>query len=109
MKVVVVESPAKAKTINRYLGDDFKVLASYGHVCDLPSKDGSVLPDNDFEMKWQVSTGSEKHLKDIKEKYEQSNGKLFLQYQIRDTLETQQRELFEILNIFAEVYIESNY
>jgi len=65
MKVVVVESPAKAKTINRYLGADYKVLASYGHVCDLPSKDGSVLPDNDFEMKWQVSTGSEKHLKDI--------------------------------------------
>ena len=65
MKVVVVESPAKAKTINRYLGDDYKVLASYGHVCDLPSKDGSVLPDNDFEMKWQVSSGSEKHLKDI--------------------------------------------
>ena len=53
MKVVVVESPAKAKTINRYLGDGYKVLASYGHVCDLPSKDGSVLPDNDFEMKWQ--------------------------------------------------------
>ena len=65
MKVVVVESPAKAKTINRYLGDEFKVLASYGHVCDLPSKDGSVLPDNDFEMKWQISSGSEKHLKDI--------------------------------------------
>jgi len=65
MKVVVVESPAKAKTINRYLGDDYKVLASYGHVCDLPSKDGSVVPANDFEMKWQVSTGSEKHLKDI--------------------------------------------
>ena len=65
MKVVVVESPAKAKTINRYLGEEFKVLASYGHVCDLPSKDGSVLPDNDFEMKWQVSSGSEKHLKDI--------------------------------------------
>ena len=65
MKVVVVESPAKAKTINRYLGDDYKVLASYGHVCDLPSKDGSVLPDNDFEMKWQVSSGSEKHLRDI--------------------------------------------
>ena len=65
MKVVVVESPAKAKTINRYLGDGYKVLASYGHVCDLPSKDGSVLPDNDFEMKWQISSGSEKHLKDI--------------------------------------------
>ncbi|MDC3234990.1 type I DNA topoisomerase, partial [Candidatus Puniceispirillum sp.] len=65
MKVVVVESPAKAKTINRYLGDDYKVLASYGHVCDLPSKDGSVLPDAGFEMKWQISSGSEKHLKDI--------------------------------------------
>jgi DNA topoisomerase-1 len=65
MKVVVVESPAKAKTINRYLGDEYKVLASYGHVCDLPSKDGSVLPDNDFEMKWQISCGSEKYLKDI--------------------------------------------
>ena len=65
MKVVVVESPAKAKTINRYLGDGYKVLASYGHVCDLPSKDGSVLPENDFEMKWQISSGSEKHLKDI--------------------------------------------
>lgn len=65
MKVVVVESPAKAKTINRYLGDGFKVLASYGHICDLPSKDGSVLPDADFEMKWQISSGSEKHLKDI--------------------------------------------
>ncbi len=65
MKVVIVESPAKAKTINRYLGDGYKVLASYGHVCDLPSKDGSVSPDNDFEMKWQISSGSEKHLKDI--------------------------------------------
>ncbi len=65
MKVVVVESPAKAKTINRYLGDGYKVLASYGHICDLPSKDGSVLPDNNFEMKWQVSSGSDKHLKEI--------------------------------------------
>jgi DNA topoisomerase-1 len=66
MKLVIVESPAKAKTINRYLGDDYKVLASYGHVCDLPSKDGSVVPDDDFAMKWQVSSGSEKHLKEIK-------------------------------------------
>ncbi|MED5313536.1 MAG: type I DNA topoisomerase [Pseudomonadota bacterium] len=65
MKLVIVESPAKAKTINRYLGDDYKVLASYGHVCDLPSKDGSVLPDEDFEMKWQVSSGSEKQLTEI--------------------------------------------
>ena len=66
MKLVIVESPAKAKTINRYLGDDYKVLASYGHVCDLPSKDGSVSPDDNFAMKWQVSNGSEKHLNEIK-------------------------------------------
>ena len=65
MKLVIVESPAKAKTINRYLGDEYKVLASYGHVCDLPSKDGSVLPDEDFAMKWQVSSGSEKRIGEI--------------------------------------------
>ena len=58
MKVVVVESPAKAKTINKYLGKDYKVLASYGHVRDLPSKDGSVDPDNDFEMIWQADSKS---------------------------------------------------
>ena len=65
MKVVVVESPAKAKTINRYLGDDYKVVASYGHVRDLPAKDGSVLPDADFAMSWEVDGKSEKHLKTI--------------------------------------------
>ena len=57
MQVVVVESPAKAKTINKYLGKDFTVLASYGHVRDLPPKDGSVDPEADFEMKWQVQSG----------------------------------------------------
>ena len=67
MKVVVVESPAKAKTINRYLGDDYKVVASYGHVRDLPAKDGSVLPDNDFAMSWEVDGKSEKHIKTILE------------------------------------------
>lgn len=65
MNVVIVESPAKAKTINKYLGKDYKVLASYGHVRDLPSKDGSVLPDNDFEMAWDVDTQSAKRLKEI--------------------------------------------
>ena len=50
MNIVIVESAAKAKTINKYLGSDFKVIASYGHVRDLPSKDGSVEPDKDFEM-----------------------------------------------------------
>ena len=56
MKIVVVESPAKAKTINKYLGKDYKVLASYGHIRDLPSKDGSVDPDNDFDMVWQADS-----------------------------------------------------
>src|ERR1700757_3971958 len=65
MKVVVVESPAKAKTINRYLGPDYTVLASYGHVRDLPSKDGSVRPDEDFAMSWDVDAKSAKRLADI--------------------------------------------
>ncbi|MBR9863209.1 MAG: type I DNA topoisomerase [Rhodobacteraceae bacterium] len=67
MPVVVVESPAKAKTINKYLGDDFTVLASYGHVRDLPPKDGSVDTDNDFEMKWEVASDSQKHIRAIAE------------------------------------------
>src|SRR6516165_2680235 len=65
MKVVVVESPAKAKTINKYLGNDYKVVASYGHVRDLSAKDGSVLPDSDFAMSWEVDGKSEKHLRTI--------------------------------------------
>ncbi|HZY67820.1 MAG TPA: DNA topoisomerase, partial [Devosia sp.] len=65
MKLVVVESPAKAKTITKYLGKDYEVLASYGHVRDLPSKDGSVLPDEDFAMSWEVDTASRKRLADI--------------------------------------------
>ena len=65
MNVVIVESPAKAKTINKYLGSDYTVLASYGHVRDLPSKDGSVRPDEDFEMTWDVDTKSRKRLNEI--------------------------------------------
>ncbi|MEM8753985.1 MAG: toprim domain-containing protein, partial [Pseudomonadota bacterium] len=67
MPVVVVESPAKAKTINKYLGSDFTVLASFGHVRDLPPKDGSVDPDNGFEMKWEVASDSQKHVRAIAE------------------------------------------
>jgi DNA topoisomerase I len=67
MKVVVVESPAKAKTINKYLGSDYKVVASYGHVRDLPAKDGSVVPDSDFAMSWEVDGKSEKHVRTIVE------------------------------------------
>src|SRR4051812_19952096 len=65
MQVVIVESPAKAKTINKYLGDGYKVVASYGHIRDLPPKDGSVRPDEDFAMDWEVDTNSQKHLKGI--------------------------------------------
>lgn len=67
MAVVVVESPAKAKTINKYLGPGYTVLASYGHVRDLPPKDGSVDPDHDFEMKWEVASDSAKHIRAIAE------------------------------------------
>ena len=65
MHVVVVESPAKAKTINKYLGKDYVVLASYGHVRDLPSKDNMVQPDNDFAMQYQVPADSEKNIQAI--------------------------------------------
>ena len=65
MKTVIVESPAKAKTINKYLGSDYKVLASFGHIRDLPRKDGSVDPDNDFEMTWAVDSYAKKRIKEI--------------------------------------------
>ncbi len=65
MNVVIVESAAKAKTINKYLGSNYKVLASFGHVRDLPSKDGSVAPDKDFEMTWEIDSGSQKILREI--------------------------------------------
>ncbi len=55
MKVVVVESPAKAKTINKYLGRDYEVIASFGHIRDLPAKDGSVDPEQDFHMVWELA------------------------------------------------------
>ncbi|MEO0863314.1 MAG: type I DNA topoisomerase [Pseudomonadota bacterium] len=73
MPVVVVESPAKAKTINKYLGSDYTVLASYGHVRDLPPKDGSVDPDNDFDMLWEVASDSKKHVKAIADALKDDN------------------------------------
>lgn len=74
MDVVVVESPAKAKTINKYLGKNFKVLASFGHVRDLPAKDGSVRPDEDFAMSWAVDTASGKRLTDIANAVKDADG-----------------------------------
>jgi len=65
MNLVIVESPAKAKTINKYLGKDYLVLASYGHIRDLPSKNGSVDPEKNFEMQWEIDSFSKKYLKEI--------------------------------------------
>jgi len=65
MKVVIVESPAKAKTINKYLGSNYEVLASFGHIRDLPSKDGSVRPDEDFAMTWATDTAAKKRISEI--------------------------------------------
>jgi DNA topoisomerase-1 len=65
MKLVIVESPSKAKTINKYLGKDYSVVASYGHIRQLPSKNGSVDPEKDFAMEWEETTQAKKHLKQI--------------------------------------------
>jgi DNA topoisomerase I len=67
MNLVIVESPAKAKTINKYLGSGYEVLASYGHIRDLPSKDGSVKPDEDFAMDWEVDPKASKRMSEIAE------------------------------------------
>ena len=77
MKVVVVESPAKAKTINKYLGPDFQVLASYGHIRDLPAKDGSVRPDEGFAMDWEADAKSERQIREIVQAVKKAD-KLFL-------------------------------
>ena len=65
MNVVIVESPAKAKTINKYLGSDYQVFASYGHVRDLPPKDGSVRPDEEFAMDWQMDAKAKQRISEI--------------------------------------------
>src|SRR6202012_448381 len=65
MNVLVVESPGKVKSINKYLGSGYKVLASFGHIRDLPSKDGSVKPDDNFSMTWEVDERAQKRIKDI--------------------------------------------
>ncbi|MCW2307276.1 type I DNA topoisomerase [Rhodobium gokarnense] len=74
MRVVIVESPAKAKTINKYLGSDYQVMASFGHVRDLPAKDGSVDPENDFSMSWEVDGKANKRLNEIAKAVKASDG-----------------------------------
>ncbi|KAA0970133.1 type I DNA topoisomerase [Aureimonas fodinaquatilis] len=74
MDVVIVESPAKAKTINKYLGNNFKVIASFGHVRDLPAKDGSVRPDEDFQMEWEVDKPAQKRLNEIAQAVKAADG-----------------------------------
>ena len=78
MNLVVVESPAKAKTINKYLGKDYKVLASYGHIRDLPSKNGSVDPENNFQMLWEIDSFSKKYLKEITDTLQKTQTKIIL-------------------------------
>ena len=73
MNLVIVESPAKAKTINKYLGSNYTVLASYGHIRDLPSKNGSVDPENNFKMIWEVDAFSKKYLKEISDSVKDSS------------------------------------
>ena len=73
MNLVIVESPAKAKTINKYLGKDYLVLASYGHIRDLPSKNGSVNPEDNFKMLWEIDSFSKKYLKEITEAAKESS------------------------------------
>jgi len=73
MNLVIVESPAKARTIEKYLGKDYKVLASFGHVRDLPSKDGSVLPDEDFAMSWDMDTKGRQKVRDIESALKQAD------------------------------------
>ena len=65
MNLVIVESPAKAKVINKYLGKDYNVISCYGHIRDLPSKNGSVEPEKDFEMHYEITPNSQKHVKEI--------------------------------------------
>ncbi len=74
MQVVVVESPGKVKSINKYLGSGYKVMASYGHIRDLPSKDGSVKPDDDFAMLWDIDVKSSKHVKAIADAMKDADG-----------------------------------
>jgi DNA topoisomerase-1 len=74
MQVVVVESPGKVKSINKYLGPGYKVMASYGHIRDLPSKDGSVKPDEDFAMTWDIDGKSIKHVKEIADAMKTADG-----------------------------------
>ncbi|HPN06388.1 MAG TPA: type I DNA topoisomerase [Hyphomonadaceae bacterium] len=74
MQVVVVESPGKVKSINKYLGPGYKVMASYGHIRDLPSKDGSVKPDEDFAMTWDIDGKSIKHVKEIADAVKNADG-----------------------------------
>jgi len=74
MRVVIGESPAKAKTINKYLGSDYQVMASFGHVRDLPAKDGSVNPDDDFSMSWEVDAKANKRLNEIAKAVKDADG-----------------------------------
>ncbi|PIW25737.1 MAG: type I DNA topoisomerase [Rhodospirillales bacterium CG15_BIG_FIL_POST_REV_8_21_14_020_66_15] len=106
--VVVVESPAKAKTINKYLGPGYTVLASYGHIRDLPSKDGSVRPDADFEMDWEIDARAEKHIKAIADAVKGAD-KLYLATdpdREGEAISWHVREVLEKKNVLANVDVK---
>ena len=97
MILVIVESPAKAKTINKYLGSEYKVLASMGHVRDLPAKSGSIDPENNFEMKWEKTSSRAKTLREIEHAVEKSE-KIVLATDPDREGEAISWHLFELLN-----------
>jgi len=86
MNVLIVESPGKVKAINKYLGSNYKVLASFGHIRDLPSKDGSVKPDEDFAMTWDVDARAASKIKDIAAAALMENGDAVLIVDVDDLL-----------------------
>ena len=106
MNLVIVESPAKAKTINKYLGDNYKVLASYGHIRDLPSKNGSVDPDQDFKMEWEIDSFSKKYLKEITDTAKDSKKIILRQADISSSGDIINEEVAINYGFFIETFID---
>ena len=94
---LIVESPAKATTINRYLGEGFEVLASYGHIRDLPSRDGAVDTENGFEMKYELSEGSKKHVDKIRQRRRKAAETVYLATDLDREGEAISWHIYEIL------------